>query len=145
MFVPVCVCVGSFFKWLPICSSLCLPSAFHFCNSILHLAGCPPHTFQCEDSRCLPEYEFCNAVISCEDGSDEPDSLCTATWSMSVRSLGYCPFRCSNGRCRSSAVVCSGRDGCGDNSDENKCSVCSEYQKYQEYIASNCKLSRKCG
>lgn len=91
--------------------------------------GCPEHTFQCNDGRCLPEHEFCNAVVSCVDGSDEPPHLCkgrSRRRAATASGNAECPLRCANGRCRSTAIACSGRDGCGDGSDEISCSVCSK-------------------
>jgi len=111
-------------------------------------AGCPAYTFQCGDGQCLPEYELCNAMVTCVDKSDELEGLCGASALIAgnrtamqrprppppltrVRGAyrhgpAECPFRCKNGRCRSTAVLCSGRDGCGDGSDESACSVCSK-------------------
>ncbi|PSN52767.1 hypothetical protein C0J52_07464 [Blattella germanica] len=87
---------------------------------------CPEHTFQCSDGRCLPEYEFCNAMMTCRDGSDEPREACKAR--SKRRTPSYCPFRCANGRCRSDAITCSGRDDHQNSGLGNSCQSTSSVQ-----------------
>lgn len=90
-------------------------------NSTKSGAGsCPPNSFRCQTGECRPLSIFCNGVLDCIDGSDEPGEICRQGSSAST----MCPFRCGNGSCRSTAVLCSGTNGCGDNSDELPCTVC---------------------
>ncbi|XP_012260705.2 low-density lipoprotein receptor-related protein [Athalia rosae] len=90
------------------------------CNS---RRKCPKGAFRCNNGQCLPAYEFCNAMVMCRDGSDEPRGACR-TRNRGRLAPRLCPFRCDNGRCRSDAITCSGRDGCGDGSDEKNCAIC---------------------
>ena len=119
--------------------------------------SCPSTSFECADgSRCLPGYEVCNAIVGCDDASDEancvgnpwrlnrpPEALAlTANFKFSRQFWAAekeCPFRCGNGSCRAVDVVCSGKDGCGDDSDEANCRICSELLFSYAYILDSAK------
>ncbi|XP_043230175.1 low-density lipoprotein receptor-related protein-like [Amphibalanus amphitrite] len=97
----------------------CRGTAESLVNLLLPQNGCPAGTLQCGSGVCRPASSFCNALLDCGDGSDEPHAACVLG-----RLDAPCPHRCENGRCRSTAVLCSGRDGCGDGSDETQCHTC---------------------
>lgn len=99
---------------------------FLFNNGLLavdDVADCPGNGFKCHDGTCVPEHAFCNSIVDCSDGSDEPEQACKREYRRK-KTDEYCPVKCRNGRCRSAAVLCTGTDGCGDNSDESQCSIC---------------------
>lgn len=98
---------------------------------------CPGNGFKCRDGTCVPEHAFCNSIVDCSDGSDEPEKACKREHRYPIRKKAsavgveqlQCPIRCRNGRCRSAAVLCTGADGCGDNSDETQCQICRNYNR----------------
>ena len=78
---------------------------------MIFVSECPGNGFKCNDGTCVPEHAFCNSIVDCSDGSDEPDITCKREY-RPKNPQEQCPFKCRNGRCRSAAVLCTGTDGC---------------------------------
>ena len=95
-------------------------------------AECPGTSFKCDDGTCVPEHAFCNSIVDCKDGSDEPEAACKREFR--TREEDYCPFRCHNGRCRSASILCTQSDGCGDQSDELQCQVCRKFRILEHFL-----------
>ena len=88
---------------------------------------CEPNQFKCPGeggvSRrpCLWEWDRCDGIADCSDGSDE--AFC--------QELNcYGNFQCGDGRCVSLAKACNGIPDCGDGSDELQCESfhCKPYE-----------------
>ena len=72
---------------------------------------CPPRTFHCRNSRCIPEHQQCNGVNDCGDFSDEVNCGCAPG-----------QFQCKhNGTCIQGRHKCDFEKDCWDASDEMGC------------------------
>ncbi|MFH4979340.1 hypothetical protein AB6A40_006049 [Gnathostoma spinigerum] len=85
---------------------------------------CKNNEFKCVTSGlCIPLVWKCDGQKDCDDGSDEPASICGAKQCASDH------FKCDNGRCIFNAWLCDGENDCGDNSDEDVRHGCQSVQQ----------------
>ncbi|XP_072039316.1 uncharacterized protein [Amphiura filiformis] len=76
------------------------------------LGTCPSSNFLCDnDTKCIPDYWYCDGLFDCLDESDEPTGC-------------YCRITetvCDDGGCVDVNSLCDGKADCGDGSDEATC------------------------
>ncbi|RXG68700.1 Low-density lipoprotein receptor-related protein 1 [Armadillidium vulgare] len=88
--------------------------------AVTHSEGaCEEGQFMCRmfhhaEYECIPMDFYCDAIVDCTDGSDEPETC-------HKRECFDSQFTCANKKCIPHVWVCNGRDDCSDASDENNC------------------------
>ena len=97
---------------------------------------CGSDEFKCiSDAVCIPTAQQCNAILDCNDGSDEIhcSHVCShsahncsgCAWPECLCSAGF--YQCENGGCIPVSVVCDNVHNCADHSDEKHCQlVCQD-------------------
>ncbi|ALC45275.1 modSP, partial [Drosophila busckii] len=99
-------------------------------------AACSDNKFECENGSCISQYDVCNGVKNCPDGSDETALNC-------ISQREYCSkpyFQCSYGACVIGTAACNGIKECADNSDETvlRCGNEDDIREFDRRQQGNC-------
>ncbi|KAH8330879.1 hypothetical protein KR067_008558, partial [Drosophila pandora] len=100
------------------------------------LAECTSNQFECDNGSCISQYDACNGVKNCPDGSDETVMMCIAQAQHCTKPY----FLCTYGACVIGTAPCNGIQECADNSDETRmrCSNEDELRQYNRILQGNC-------
>ncbi|XP_062122287.1 modular serine protease [Drosophila sulfurigaster albostrigata] len=99
-------------------------------------AACAQTQFECENGSCISQFEVCNGVKNCPDGTDE-----TALNCISQRQHCSKPyFQCSYGACVIGTAACNGVKECADGSDETvlRCGTEDDKREFDRTLQGNC-------
>ncbi|KAH8306107.1 hypothetical protein KR018_001663 [Drosophila ironensis] len=82
--------------------------------SIAALAECTTSEFECDNGSCISQFDVCNGVKNCPDGSDETVMTCIAQRQHCTSPY----FACTYGACVIGTAACNSLPECADGSDE---------------------------
>ncbi|KAM8705592.1 hypothetical protein ACLKA7_009969 [Drosophila subpalustris] len=105
--------------------------------------ACSANKFECDNGSCISQYEVCNGVKNCPDGSDETGLTC-------VNQRQHCSkpyFQCSYGACVIGTAACNGINDCADGSDETvlRCGTEDDVRDFDRRQQGNCQANEiKC-
>ncbi|EDV93709.1 modular serine protease [Drosophila grimshawi] len=120
---------------------ICLISLSFSAKSVY--GACGATKFECDNGSCISQFEVCDGVKNCPDGTDETGITC-------VSQREHCSkpfFQCSYGACVIGTASCNGVKECADGSDETllRCGTDDDIRDFERRLQGNCQINEiKC-
>ncbi|XP_017143181.1 modular serine protease [Drosophila miranda] len=99
-------------------------------------AECSTSQFACDNGGCISQFDVCNGVKNCPDGSDETPLTCISQRQHCLKPY----FQCSYGACVIGTAGCNGVNDCADGSDETllRCGNEDDLRQFDRRLKGNC-------